>query len=114
MRLELIDVQFSCTSFDPCKKFARGCPPTQTPTQKLKSVFERLSSQKIGSSSVSLNMIFCALQSELFNIQILFSESKNPWIQPTDNASFFKYFSSLGYLPLLEQLSEIYSTLLSS
>ena len=50
-------------------------------------------------------------------IQILFSESKNPknpWIQPTDNASFFKYFSSLGYLPLLEQLSKIYSTLLSS
>ena len=43
-----------------------GCPPTQTPTQKLKSGFLRLSSQEIGSSLVSLKMIFEALKSEIF------------------------------------------------
>ena len=47
-----------------------GCPPTQAPTQKLKSVFSILSSQETGSSSVSSKMIFGALQFELFRFKI--------------------------------------------
>ena len=50
-------------------KFARGCPPTQTPTQKLKSGFLKFISQEIGSSLVLLQMIFGALQSELFRFK---------------------------------------------
>ena len=63
------DVEFFCASFDVCHKFARGCPPTRTPTQKLKSGFLRFSSQEIGSSLISLWMIFEALQSELFRFK---------------------------------------------
>ena len=33
------DVEFYCASFELCQKFARGCPPTQTPTQKFKNRF---------------------------------------------------------------------------
>ena len=40
-------------SFEPYEKFAGGRPPTETPTQKLKSGFVTLSSQKIGSVYVS-------------------------------------------------------------
>ena len=67
------DVEFLCASFDLDQKFARGCPPTQTPTQKLKSGFLRFSSQEIGSSLLSLEVIFEALQSELprFNLHAL-------------------------------------------
>ena len=61
---------FSCTSFDICEKFVASSPPTSTPTQKLKSVFSILSSQETGSSSVSLKMIFGALQFELFRFKI--------------------------------------------
>ena len=63
-------VQFSenffFTSFDLCEKFSRGCPPTQTPTQTIKSGFAAFSSQEIGSSLVSLEIIFEAPQSEPF------------------------------------------------
>ena len=41
------------------------CPHTQTPTQKLKTKFLMLRSQEIGSSLVSFEMIFEALQFEL-------------------------------------------------
>ena len=58
------------------EKFARGCPPTQTPTQKLKSVFSTFSSQITGSSSVSLEIIFYALQSELFSVKFYSLSSK--------------------------------------
>ena len=64
------DVKFYCASFGPYEKFVGGCPPTQTPTQMLKSVFSILSSQETGSSSVSLTMIFGALQFELFRFKI--------------------------------------------
>ena len=39
----------------------KTCPPTQTPTQKLKSVFSMFASQEIASSLVSLEKIFEAL-----------------------------------------------------
>ena len=58
---------------------------TQTPTQKLKSGFLMFSSQEIGSSSVSLEIIFQALQSELFRFKFFFAglkNPKNPGIQP--------------------------------
>ena len=63
-------------------KFARGCPPTQTPTQKLKSGFLKFISQEIGSSLVLLQMIFGALQSELFRLNCHSLSSKNLGIQP--------------------------------
>ena len=77
---------FSCASFELCKKFFAGCPPTQTPTQKFKSEFWIFSSQEIGSILVSLEMIFEALQSsQAIQIQVwlaLFKSPKNPGIQP--------------------------------
>ena len=58
MRLGSTDAEFMCASFDLGQKFARGCPPTQTPTQKLKSGFLKFISQEIGPSLVSMLMIF--------------------------------------------------------
>ena len=52
------DVEFYCASFDIYEKFAGECPPTQTPTQKLKSEFLKFSLQEISSSLVPLEMIF--------------------------------------------------------
>ena len=31
------DTEFYCASLDVCENFVGGCPPTQTPTQKLKN-----------------------------------------------------------------------------
>ena len=62
-------MEFYCASFDIYEKFAGGCPPTQTPTQKLKSGFPTSNSQGIASSLVSFQMIFEALQSELFRLK---------------------------------------------
>ena len=45
------------------------CPPTQTPRQNLKIWFLTSSSQEIGSGLVSLEMIFQALQFELFRFK---------------------------------------------
>ena len=45
------------------------CPPTQTPTQKLKYEFSTLKSQEISSILISFLMIFKALQAELFRIK---------------------------------------------
>ena len=63
------DAEFLCASFDTCQKFAASCPLTQTPTQIKKHEFLRFSSQEMGSSLVSLVMIFKALQSELFRFK---------------------------------------------
>ena len=61
----------------------KRCPPTQTPTQMLKSGFLIFRTQEIGSSLVSFQMIFEALQSELFNFHFISSKIlKNPGIQP--------------------------------
>ena len=70
------DVEFSCASFDLYEKFARWCPPTQTPTRKFKTGISIFSSQGMGSTLVSLRMIFKALQSELFRLKFHFLESK--------------------------------------
>ena len=51
-------------------------PPTQTPTQKLKTGFLIFSSQEIGSGLVSFKMIFEALQSELFRLNFPSLSSK--------------------------------------
>ena len=48
----------------------RSGPPTQTPTQKLESKFSMFSCQDIDSSLVSSEMIFEALQSELFRFKL--------------------------------------------
>ena len=59
------DVEFSgAESFDLCEKFARRCPPTQTPTQKLKHEFSIISSKESAPSLISLEMVFEYLQSE--------------------------------------------------
>ena len=70
------DVEFYCASFDIYEKFAGACPPTQTPTQKLKSWFSMSSSQGIASSLISFEMIFRVLQSELFRFKFKSLSSK--------------------------------------
>ena len=71
------NVEFSCAFFDLYEKFARGCPPNQTPTQKFKKYrFLTFSSQEIGSSLVSSESIFEALQSELFRLKFHAPSSK--------------------------------------
>ena len=70
------DREFSCASFDLCQKFSRGFPPTQTPTQKFKSGFSKFCSQEIGSGWVSFQMIFEALQFELFRFNFRSLSSK--------------------------------------
>ena len=70
------DVEFSCASFDLYEKFARWCPPTQTPTRKFKTGISIFSSQGMGSTLVSLRMIFKALQSELFRFKFHSLSSK--------------------------------------
>ena len=63
MRLKLKHVEFSLASL---MEVCPGCLPTKTPTQKLLDEFYIFSSHEIGLNLVSLNMIFEALQSELF------------------------------------------------
>ena len=83
MSLSSKDVEFYCTSFDICEKFVAGCPPAQTPTQKLKSRFPLFDPQEIGSTLVSFQMIFEALQSEQLKLSFYWVENlKNPGIQP--------------------------------
>ena len=62
MKLVSKDVTFSGASFGLYEKFVEGCPPTQTPTQMLKSVFSMISFQEIGPILVSFQMIFEALK----------------------------------------------------
>ena len=50
-------------------KFVGRCPPTQTPTQKLKIEFSIFITQEIGSVLVSFEMIFQALQYELLSFK---------------------------------------------
>ena len=69
-------MEFYCASFGRCEKFAPGCLPTQTPTQKLKSWLLGFSFQEIGSSLISLEMILEALQSELFRFKFHILSSK--------------------------------------
>ena len=56
-------------SFDTYEKFVAYCPLSGPPTQKLKSGFLTSSSQGIASSLVLFEMIFEALQSELFRFK---------------------------------------------
>ena len=62
-------MEFSGASFDQCEKIARGCQPTQTPTQKLQNEFLIISSKEIDPSLVSLERVFECLQSELFRFK---------------------------------------------
>ena len=82
-RLVSKDGKFYFASFCLYKKFVGRCLPTPTPTQKLKNEFSILSSQEIGSSLVSLELNFQALQSELkimkipeFNLAISFGPNE--------------------------------------
>ena len=47
-----------------CEKFVGGCTPTQLPTQMINRCFSPFRTQEIGSSLVSFQMIFKALQSK--------------------------------------------------
>ena len=62
-------MELSYASFDTYEKIVAYCPITQTPTQKLKSGFLTSSSQGIASTLVLFEMIFEALQSELFRFK---------------------------------------------
>ena len=98
-RLVSKDVEFYCASFDIYEKFAGACPPTQTPTQKLKSWFSMSSSQGIASSLISFEMIFRVLQSELFRFKFKSLSSKIVKI-PEFNLSMylFEWYSEKVYL----------------
>ena len=63
------DVKFPGASFGLYEKFARGCPPIQTPTQKLKIGFSMISSKGNDSDLVLIQTIWKALQSELYRIK---------------------------------------------
>ena len=84
------DLELYYVSFGLHEKFARGCPLTQTPTQKFKSWFLRFSSQILDSSLVSLKIIFGASKSELFRLKLHMLNSKIPefnlvmWLFPSN------------------------------
>ena len=61
---DLDQKMFFYASFNLFEKFTRWCSPTQTPTQKSKIEFSMFSTQEIGPSLVSFQMIFEAPQSE--------------------------------------------------
>ena len=63
--------------FGLCGNFVRWCPPTQTPTQKLDIGFSMFSYQEIGPRLVSFQMIFEALQSDLFTVKNIILTLKN-------------------------------------
>ena len=67
------DVEFSCASiFNVCREMSTYSKPTQM----LKREFSVFSSQGIGSSSVSFQMILKALQSELLRLKFYSLSSK--------------------------------------
>ena len=72
------DAQFNSASFDFDKKFARGCPPTQTPTQMFQNQFLISDSHGIMDILVSIEMIFQALQTRLSRLMIKSVKSKIP------------------------------------
>ena len=63
------DVEFSYASFGLYEKFIQECPPTQMPMKKLKIGISMFSSQEIGSSSISFQMIIQVLQSEILRFK---------------------------------------------
>ena len=65
-----------CASYDAYEKRAGEWSPTQTLTQKLKSLFPMFSSQEIGSSLVLLEMILESLQSGIFRFKFHSLDSK--------------------------------------
>ena len=82
MRLGPKDVEFLRASFDLGHKFARGCPPTQTPTQKLKSVFSMFTSKEI-----EFGFGFgLAIQ-----IQVSFAGFKNPKISGIHPSNIYEF-----------------------
>ena len=72
-RVRISRVRTSGASMAPYKK---NCPPTQTATQKLQREISLLDSQEIGSSLVSFQMIFVALQFEPSRFKFPFLISK--------------------------------------
>ena len=85
--------------FHKYETFIGRFPPTQTPTQNLKIWFPMSSSQEIGLGLVSLEMIFQALQSELFRFKFhsLGSKIQKNGIQP-NNGRRWTIFSSLTFV----------------
>ena len=79
-RLVSKDVEFFFASFDLCEKFVARCPPTQTPTHKLKSRFSMFGSQETGSRSVLFLMIFQALKPEILRFNLYALSFKIPKI----------------------------------
>ena len=69
----------------------------QTPTQKLKIGFSIFRSLEIGSSLVSLEMIFAALQSELLDSTISFMSKFHPKF-PEFTLNFLKLVKFLQFL----------------
>ena len=67
---------------------------SQTPTQKFKIRFSMLSSQEIGSSLVTLKMIFGAQQSELFRFKFDWLNTKiRKFPKGGENGDFWNFVS---------------------
>ena len=72
------------------------CPLTQTPTQELKGGLSTFGFQENGSSIASFEMIFGALQFELFNSKLHSLRSK---IRQIPGFNLFMYHGSLVHPP---------------
>ena len=81
------------------------------PTQTIKSGFPAFSSQEIGLSSVSFQMIFEALQSELIRFDFSLTEVKTPKI-PEFNPAIF--FLKSGHFESLESSEKVIHPISSS
>ena len=82
------------------EKFTRWCPPTQTPTQKLKNGFSMLISQEIRSSLIPFKWFF---SSTIWDTQIqflftVFHNPKNPGIHPFNENSQFDATNRFNWL----------------
>ena len=82
-RLVSKDVKFYCASFDISKKFVASCPPTETPTRKLKNEFSGRNSQGIYPNLEYFLMILKAIQTLLLKIKI------HPLVKKTPKSSEF-------------------------
>ena len=88
MGLESKYVEFYCASFDISEKFVESCPPTETPTRKLKNEISGRNSQGIFPNLEYFGMILIALQTLLFKIKI------HPSVKKTPKSSEFNLFIS--------------------
>ena len=87
------DVEFYSASFELYEKFVGVCPPMRTPTQKFKNGFSIFDSHGISSGLISFEIIFEALQSELFS----FKKVTNITMPLTSLSPLAKKYRTIGF-----------------